>query len=71
MSQMSEPFAPGPRPAPLPQRKETVGPAELKDVRQHRRFASLRAISALILRGTDLTRLMVTLGVASVLYELA
>jgi branched-chain amino acid transport system permease protein len=27
--------------------------------------------SALILRGTDLTRLMVTLGVASVLYELA
>lgn len=50
MSQMSEPFAPGPRPAPLPQRKETVGPAELKDVRQHRRFASLRAISALILR---------------------
>jgi branched-chain amino acid transport system permease protein len=29
------------------------------------------ATSALILRGTDLTRLMVTLGVAAVLYELA
>jgi len=29
------------------------------------------ATSALILRGTDLTRLMVTLGVASILYELA
>src|SRR5205809_2129995 len=27
--------------------------------------------SVLILRGTDLTRLMVTLGVASILYELA
>ena len=29
------------------------------------------ATSVLILRGTDLTRLMVTLGVASILYELA
>jgi branched-chain amino acid transport system permease protein len=34
--------------------------------------ASLGAVcSLLILRGTDLTRLMVTLGVASILYELA
>ena len=29
------------------------------------------ATSALVLRGTDLTRLIVTLGVASILYELA
>ena len=46
MSQMSEPFTS----APLPQRKGTGSPPQLKEVRQHRRFASLRAISALILR---------------------
>ncbi|GHG35083.1 ABC transporter permease [Paracoccus aerius] len=46
MSQMSEPFTS----VPLPQRKGTRSPLQLKEIRQHRRFASLRAISALILR---------------------
>lgn len=50
MSQISEPSTPSPRLVPLPQRKAPVRPPELKEVRQHRRFASLRAISALILR---------------------
>ena len=48
MSQMSGSSGPGP--APLPQRKAPAGPVQLKEVRQHRRFSSLRAISALILR---------------------
>ena len=36
-----------------------------------RRRCSAAATSVLVLRGTDLTRLMVTLGVALILYELA
>lgn len=50
MSQVSKPFTVDSHPAPLPQRKEAAGPSKLKDVRQHRRLATLRAISALILR---------------------
>lgn len=50
MSQVSTPFTVGSCSAPLPQRKEAAGPLKLKEVRQHRRLASLRAISALILR---------------------
>lgn len=37
-------------PAPLPQARPATGPRVLKEVRKHRRFASLRAIGALILR---------------------
>ncbi|MBM3606113.1 MAG: sugar ABC transporter permease, partial [Alphaproteobacteria bacterium] len=37
-------------PVPLPQRRSASGPRELKEVRKHRSFASLRAIGALILR---------------------
>ena len=40
----------GPRPAPLPQRRDDDRPRVLKEVRKHRRFASLRAIGALVLR---------------------
>lgn len=47
MSQMPHPTPPI---VPLPQRKTPGAPRELKEVRRHRRFASLRAISALILR---------------------
>lgn len=52
MSQSSLPQT-GPQPpagAPLPQRRAPTGPRVLKEVRKHRRFASLRAIGALILR---------------------
>ena len=36
-----------------------------------RRPRSARSCSVLVLRGSDLTRLMITLGVAAILYELA
>ena len=39
-----------PKIVPLPQRRTSTAPGALKEVRRHRRFASLRAISALILR---------------------
>nr|WP_111298926.1 ABC transporter permease [Paracoccus saliphilus] len=38
------------QPAPLPQRRGPAPVRQLKEVRKHRRFASLRAIGALILR---------------------
>lgn len=47
---MSETSHAAPSAIPLPQRRATVETQKLKDVRQHRRFASLRAITALILR---------------------
>ncbi|QBX34105.1 sugar ABC transporter permease [Paracoccus liaowanqingii] len=43
------PSAPPPA-APLPQARPVSGPRLLKEVRKHRRFASLRAIGALVLR---------------------
>lgn len=49
MSDMSS-SAQGSRPAPLPQRRDNDGPRVLKEVRKHRRFSSLRAIGALMLR---------------------
>ncbi len=50
MSQTNTPRH-GPTPAPLPQRTATAAaPRVLKEVRKHRSFASLRAISALVLR---------------------
>ena len=50
MSQTNTPRH-GPPAAPLPQRRTTPqGPRVLKEVRKHRSFASLRAITALVLR---------------------
>ncbi|TJZ94144.1 sugar ABC transporter permease [Paracoccus gahaiensis] len=47
---MTQPPSAPPSQVPLPQARPASGPRTLKEVRKHRRFASLRAIGALILR---------------------